>query len=73
MLYKRRKDRIGNETFELGNGSLFLVRSSGTRTVVRQLRRDLSKFGSDSEGYRANAMTDLEIKAFFERPRAVEP
>ena len=64
---------IGDETFELGNGSLFLVASSGTKTVVKQLRRDLSKLGSDSEEFRANAMADSEIKAFFEQQRAVEP
>jgi hypothetical protein len=64
---------IDDETFELGNGSLFLVASSGTKTVVKQLRRDLSKLGSDSEWFQANAMTDAEIKSFFEQPRAVEP
>jgi hypothetical protein len=64
---------IGDETFELGSGSLFLVASNGTKTVVKQLRRDLSKLGSDSAGFQANAMTDSEIKAFFEQPRAVEP
>jgi hypothetical protein len=64
---------IGDETFELGSGSLFLVASSGTKTVVKQLRRDLSKLGSDSAGFQANAMADAEIKAFFEQPRAVEP
>jgi hypothetical protein len=64
---------IGDETFELGNGSLFLVASSGPKTVVKQLKRDLSKLGSDSEGLRAIAITDVEIKAFFEQPRPVEP
>ena len=64
---------IGDETFELGNGSLFLLSSSGTKTVVKQLRRDLSKLGSDSEGFQTNAMADAEIKAFFEQPCAVEP
>ena len=64
---------IGDETFELGSGSLFLVASSGTKTVVKQVRRDLSKLGSDSEGFQTNAMADAEIKAFFEQPRAVEP
>jgi hypothetical protein len=64
---------IGDQTFELGSGSLFLVASSGTKTVVKQLRRDLSKLGSDSQGFQANAMADAEIKAFFEQPRAVEP
>jgi len=64
---------IGDETFELGNGSMFLVATSGTKTVVKQLRRDLSKLGSESEGFQANAMSDAEIKAFFEQPRAVEP
>jgi hypothetical protein len=64
---------IGDETYELGNGSLFLVATSGTKAVVKQLRRDLSKLGSDSEGFQANAMTGSEIKAFFEQPRAVEP
>ena len=64
---------IGDQTFELGNGSLFLVASSGTKTVVKQLRRDLLKLGSDPEGFRASAMTDAEIKTFFEQPRAVEP
>jgi hypothetical protein len=64
---------IGGETFELGNGSLFIVASSGTKAVVKQLRRDLSKLGSDSEGFRANATTDSEIKAFFEQQRAIEP
>jgi hypothetical protein len=64
---------IGDQTFELGSGSLFLVASSGLKTVVKQLGRDLSKLGSDSEGFQANAMADSEIKAFFEQPRAVEP
>ena len=64
---------IGDETFELGSGSLFLVASNGTKTVVKQLRRDLSKLGSDSEGFQANAMADSEIKAFFEQQRTVEP
>jgi hypothetical protein len=64
---------IGDETFELGNGSLFLVASSGTKTVVKQLRRDLSKLGTDSDGYHANATTDDEIKTFFEQPGGVEP
>jgi len=64
---------IGDETFDLGNGSLFLVASSGTKAVVKQLRRDLSKLGSDSEGFQANAMADSEIKAFFEQQRTVEP
>jgi hypothetical protein len=64
---------IDDETFELSNGSLFLVTYSGTKTVVKQLRRDLSKLGSDSEAFRASAMTDSEIRAFFEQPRAVEP
>jgi hypothetical protein len=64
---------IGDETFELSDGSLFLVATDGTKAVVKQLRRDLSKLGSDSEEFRANAMADSEIKAFFEQQRAVEP
>jgi hypothetical protein len=64
---------IGDATFELGSGSLFLVATSGTKTMVRQLRRDLSKLGADSVGFRATAMTDEAIKAFFEHRSAVEP
>jgi hypothetical protein len=64
---------IGEETFELGNGSLFLVASGGTKAAVKQLRRDLSKLGSDPEGLQANAKADSEIKAFFEQQRAAEP
>jgi hypothetical protein len=55
---------IGDETFELGNGSLFLVASSGTKSVVKQLRRDLSKLRSDLEGFQANAMTALRSRRF---------
>jgi hypothetical protein len=64
---------IGDETFELGSGSLFLVASSGTKTVVKQVRRDLSKLGSDSEGFSTTAMADVEIRTFFEQPRGVKP
>jgi hypothetical protein len=64
---------IGDEAFELGNGSLFLVASSGPKTMVKQLKRDLSKLRSDSEWFKANATSDAEIKAFFEQPRTPEP
>jgi hypothetical protein len=64
---------IGGETFELGNGSLFLVAPGGTKTLVKQLRRDPSKLGSDSEGFKAYAKSEAEIKAFFEKPRRSEP
>jgi hypothetical protein len=70
---KRGPVTIDDETFELGNGSLFLVASSGTKTVVKQLRSDLSKLGSDSVDFRATAMADEEIKAFFEHRSDVEP
>jgi hypothetical protein len=64
---------IGDETFELASGSLFLVASIGTKTAVKQLTRDLSKLGSESEGFRASAMADVEIRSFFEQPRGLEP
>jgi hypothetical protein len=56
--------KIGDETFDLAKGSLFLVSTRGDHNQVRQLQRDTSRLKSDD--LKDLARTDPDIMGFFE-------
>jgi hypothetical protein len=57
---------IGDERFDLADGSLFLVSTRGTHSQVRQLQRDISKLKPDD--LKQLARSDPQIIEFFESP-----
>jgi hypothetical protein len=54
---------IDGQNFDLQAGALFLVATSGEKTVVKQLKRDGLRL--EKETFEGMARTDDEVKAFF--------
>lgn len=55
-------------TYDLANGSLFLISNTGERPVVKQLKLDTTQLKVDAASLRALAKSDAEISAFFASP-----
>ena len=64
---------FGQQTFDLRNGRLFLIATSGTQPVIRQLDRDLSRFAITPDSVRKIAEGDQEIHEFFLRSAPQKP
>ena len=65
---------IGDGTFQLRDGSLFLVSTSGRKTKVKQLNRSVPMLKSETGEWKVDplkemAKNDAEIRAFFEESR----
>lgn len=58
---------IDRQPFKLDDGALFLIATDGDKTSVKQLHRTSLK--PEMDALREVAMTDLEIKTFFEGAR----
>jgi hypothetical protein len=58
---------IDGQTFQLDNGALFLIATAGAKTTVKQLQRGPLK--PEKDALRDMALTDPEIKSFFEASR----
>jgi hypothetical protein len=57
------KVTIGDKTFELANGSFFLVSTHGGGTQIRQLKRNSVKLGT--KDMQELAKSDAEIREFY--------
>lgn len=57
--------RIGGTSYDLAAGTLFIVTTSGGRTEVRKLDRDLSSVPLDHDGILAYADSDPDLAAFM--------
>jgi hypothetical protein len=55
---------VNGTPYDLGNGALFLVTSKSGKVEVRQLKRDLSKFGGARDEERW-AKGDADVSAFL--------
>ena len=59
--------QIDGTAYDLANGTLFLVDTSGSRTAVTQLQRDLTAVTVEREDIIAFAQSDPEIREFTTR------
>lgn len=60
---------VGDETFQLADGNLFLVSGTGDRPRVKQLKRDLWGINfKDHKSLQAFGKADPEIVTFFTGP-----
>jgi len=57
---------VGDKSFNLENGTVFLIQAKDANIEVRQLGRDMTAFPTDEEGLRQLAGSDSEIREFFE-------
>lgn len=55
----------GKEKYDLKDGILFLVSTSGPEPLVKQLKRDVSNLKATREGVKAFADGDDELREFF--------
>ena len=55
----------GKSEYNLKEGNLFLVSTTGSEPIVKQLKRDVSKLTTTREGIRAFADGDDELRKFF--------
>jgi hypothetical protein len=65
---KTGRAEINGQTFELGNGNLFVVATDRERPRVKQLKRDLSALKFEREPLEAFGRNDAEIVGFFTGP-----
>lgn len=57
--------KIDGIAYELSNGNLFLVSTEGDKSLVKQLKRDLSTLKFERESLEAFARNDADIAGFF--------
>jgi hypothetical protein len=57
--------KINGTTYDLANGSLFLVSTSGDEVRIKQLNRDMTRQTFDEESLTAFGKGDAEIVEFF--------
>jgi hypothetical protein len=65
---------INGQVYQLSNGAFFLVSTTTDKTVIRQLKRDLSKLKREPgahpvAAYKRMAETDTELQNFFKSPK----
>jgi hypothetical protein len=59
---------IGDATYDLADGNLFLVRMEGEQLSVKQLARGLDDVKLEPESLQAFARNDPDIAGFFAKP-----
>lgn len=57
---------IDDNLFDLKDGGLFVIRSSGGSTEVRQLKRDLSEVKANAESVTAFGLSDPDVLEFMQ-------
>jgi hypothetical protein len=57
---------IDNQPFDLSNGSLLIVQSSGGNTEIKQLARDLTNVQADADSITEFGLSDPDILAFIQ-------